>query len=90
MLVYILIGIALCNIAVGLVFGLTCLYLYDVIRHSSLLQEEFQTVVRRLIVSIGLFAIPMAVYLLDIKQSVNKAEPYAFVWGACCELVCCF
>jgi hypothetical protein len=54
-----------------------------VIRHSSLLQEEFRTVVRRLIGSIGLFVIPAAVYLLDIEKSANKAEPYAFVWGAC-------
>jgi hypothetical protein len=83
MLAYISIGIGLCNIAVGLLFGLTWLNLYDVIRHSSLLQEEFGTVVRRLIGSIGLFVIPAAVYLLDVKSSTNNAEPYAFVWGAC-------
>jgi hypothetical protein len=83
MLPHITIGIALCNIVADLVFGLACLYLYDVIRHSSLLQDEFRTVVRRLIGSIGLFVIPAAVYLLDIEKSANKAEPYAFVWGAC-------
>jgi hypothetical protein len=83
MLVHISIGIALCNIAVGLVFGLTWLYLYDVIRRSSLLQEEFRTAVRRLIVNIDLFAIPASVYLLDTKRSANNAEPYAVVWGAC-------
>jgi hypothetical protein len=83
MLAYISIGIALCNITVVLLFGLTWLNLHDIIRHSSLLQEEFGTVVRRLIGSLGLFEIPAAVYLFDVKQSVNNAEPYAFVWGAC-------
>ena len=48
MLVYISIGIAACNIVVGLVFGLTWVYLSDEIRHSSLLQEEFRTAVRHL------------------------------------------
>ena len=83
MLAYISIGIALCNIAVGLLFGLAWLNLYDVIRHSSLLQEDFGTVVRRLIGSIGLFVIPAAVYLLEVKSSPNNTEPYAFAWGAC-------
>ena len=83
MLAYISIGIAACNIVVGLVFVLTWAYLSDEIRHSSLLQEEFRTAVRRLIVSIGIFAIPVAVYLLEAKQSQNNAEPYAIVWGVC-------
>jgi hypothetical protein len=83
MLVYISIGIAACNIVVALVFVLTWVYLSDEIRRSSLLQEEFRTAVRRLIVSIGIFAIPVAVYLLEAKQSQNNAEPYAIVWGVC-------
>ena len=83
MLAYISIGIALCSITVCLVFGLTWAYLGHEIRHSSLLQEEFRTTVRRLIGSIGLFAIPVAVYLIDGKQSANNAEPFAFAWGAC-------
>jgi hypothetical protein len=83
MLAYIAIGIAACNIVVGLVFVLTWVYLSDEIRHSSLLQEEFRTAVRHLIVSIGIFAIPVAVYLLEAKQSQNNAEPYAIVWGVC-------
>ena len=83
MLAYISIGIAACNIVVGLVFVLTWVYLSNEIRHSSLLQEEFRTAVRRLIVSIGIFAIPVAVYLLEAKQSQNNAEPYAIVWGVC-------
>jgi len=83
MLVYISIGISLCSITVCLVFGLTWAYLGHEIRHSSLLQEEFRAAVRRLIGSVGLFAIPVAVYLLDGKQSANNAEPFAFAWGAC-------
>jgi len=83
MLVYISSGIALCSITVCLVFGLTWAYLGHEIRHSSLLQDEFGTVVRRLIGSIGIFAIPVAVYLLEGKQSANNAEPFAFAWGAC-------
>jgi hypothetical protein len=83
MLAYILIGIALCSIAACLIFGLTWAYLYEDIRHSSLLQEEFGSVVRRLIGSIGIFAIPVVVYLLEGKQSANNAEPFAFAWGAC-------
>src|SRR5690348_14025636 len=74
MLAYISIGIAACNIAVSLVLGLTWIYLSHEIRHSSLLQEEFRTAVRRLIVSIGIFAIPVAVYLLEAKQSQNTAD----------------
>jgi hypothetical protein len=82
MLASVSIGIALCSITVCLVFVLTWGYLGHEIRHSSLLQEEFQTTVRRLISNIGLFAIPVAVYLLDGKQSANNAESFAFAWGA--------
>jgi hypothetical protein len=83
MLAHVSIAIALCSITEFLVFVITWAYLGHEIRHSSLLQEEFRTTVRRLIGSIGLFAIPVAVYLLDGKQSANNAEPFAFAWGAC-------
>jgi hypothetical protein len=83
MLAYVSIAIALCSITAFLVFVITWAYLGHEIRHSSLLQEEFRTTVRRLIGSIGLFAIPVAVYLLDGKQSANNAEPVSFAWGAC-------
>jgi hypothetical protein len=82
MLVYISIGIVLCNITVCLVFGLTWAYLGHEIRQSSLLQAEFSAG-RRLIGSVSLFAIPVAVYFLDsTKQSENTAEHFAFAWGA--------
>jgi len=84
MLAYISIGIALCSVTVCLTFGLTWAYLYDDIRHSSLLQEEFRTAVRRLIASIGLFAIPVAIYFLEgTRKFSNNAEPYALAWGVC-------
>jgi hypothetical protein len=84
MLVYVSMGIALCSITVCLVFGLTWAYLGHEIRQSPLLQAEFRTAGRRLIGSVGLFAIPVAVYFLDSrKQSANNAEPFAFAWGAC-------
>ena len=84
MLVYISIGIALCSITVCLVFGLTWAYLGHEIRHSSLLQDEFGTVVRRLIGTIGIFVIPIVAYFLDgTKKYANNAEPFAFAWGAC-------
>ena len=83
MLAYVSIVIALCSITVSLVFGLTWAYLHDDISHSSLLQDKFHTAVRRLIGTIGLFAIPVAVYLLDGKQSSNNVEPFAFAWGTC-------
>ena len=83
MLAYISIGIALCSITACLVFVLTWAYLGQEIRHSSLLQEKFRTAVRRLIGSIGIFAIPVAVYLFEGKQSANNAEPFAFAWGTC-------
>ena len=83
MLAYISIVIVICSITASLVFGLTWVYLHDDISHSSLLQDKFHTAVRRLIGTIGLFAIPVAVYLLDGKQSANNAESFAFAWGAC-------
>ena len=84
MLAYISIAITLCSITVCLVFGLTWAYLGHEIRHSSLLQDQFGTAVRRLIATIGIFVIPVGAYFLDgTKQHANNAEPFAFAWGAC-------
>jgi hypothetical protein len=84
MLGYVSLAIAICTIAVTFVFGLTCVYLYNDIRLSSSLQEEFRTAGRRLIGNIGLFAIPIALYLLNRpNKSMNNSEPFAFAWGAC-------
>jgi hypothetical protein len=84
MLAYISIAITLFSITVCLVFGLTWAYLGHEIRHSSLLQDQFGTAVRRLIATIGIFVIPVGAYFLDgTKQYSNNAEPFAFAWGAC-------
>jgi hypothetical protein len=47
-------------------------------------KEEFHSTVRRVIIAIGIFAIPVVVYFLDSrKRFVNDTEPYAFVWSVC-------
>ena len=84
MLGYVSLAIGLCTIAITLVFVITWLYLHDEIRNSSSLQEELHSTGRRMVVSIGIFAIPVVVYFLDSrKRFVNDAEPYALVWSAC-------
>src|ERR1700739_4737303 len=84
MLAYISVAITLCSITVCLVFGLTWAYLGHEIRHSSLLQEEFGTAVRRFIATIGIFVIPVGAYFLDgTKRYANNVEPFAVAWGAC-------
>ena len=84
MLAFITMGIAFCSITVCLVFGqpgFICTMGLDI---AHLLQEEFRTAGRRLTGNIGLFAIPITVYLLNWpNKSVNNAEPFAFAWGAC-------
>jgi hypothetical protein len=76
MLAYISIGIALCSIAVCLVFVLTWVYLGHEIRHSALLQEEFGTAVRRLIGTMGVFLIPIVAYFLDGTVPTNLAPQF--------------
>ena len=69
---------------VCLVFGLTWVCLGHEIRYSALLKEEFETAVRRLIGTSGMFVIPVGAYFLDgTKQYANNAESFAFAWGAC-------
>jgi hypothetical protein len=84
MLGYVSLAIGLCTIAVTLVFAMTWLYLNDDIINSSSLREEINSTVRRVIINIGIFVIPMTAYFLDPrKRFVNNDEPYAFVWSAC-------
>ena len=84
MLRYASLALGICTIAAAVVFGITWIYLYDDIRNSSALHEEFHSIVRRMSVTIGIFAIPVVVYFLNPrKQSLNDGEPYAFVWIGC-------
>jgi len=83
MLAYISVGMGLCNIVVLLVFGLTWIELHGDIKANAILQEDFQAAVRRLVISVGLFVIPVLAYLFEgTKQSAKVVEPYALAWGA--------
>jgi hypothetical protein len=85
MLAYISIGIGVCNIVLGLVFYWIWTNLRDRIKYSIALQQEFQKAARRTVLSIGLFGIPIILYLFsDIKEFPNEAEPYALGWQVCC------
>ena len=87
MLVYILLGIGFCNMFAGFVTLLTWIELHSHIKNSLTLQNGLQAVVRRLIVSVGLFGIPILAYLFeDHKKSGKIPESYAFAWGAACAL----
>ena len=77
-------ALCLCTVVAAFVFGSTGLYLYDAVRRSTALQQEFYSTVRRMIVTIGIFVIPVVVYFVDArKRSLNNVEPYAFFWVGC-------
>ena len=83
MLAYLSLGIGLCNIVAGFVF----LLIWIELKNSLTLQNDLQAVMRRLIVSVGLFGIPILAYLFeDNKQSAKIPESYALAWGAACDL----
>ena len=87
MLAYLSLGIGLCNIVAGFVFLLAGIELHDHIKNNLTLQNRLQAVMRKLIVSVGLFGIPILVYLFeDNKQSAKIPESYALAWGAACAL----
>src|SRR6266850_1711067 len=85
MLAYISIGIGVCNIVLGVMFCLIWVNLHDKLRYSIALQKEFEKSVRRIVVSTGLFGIPIILYSLsDIKKFPDEAEPYALGWQVFC------
>ena len=87
MLAYVSLGIGLCNILVGFVFFLTWVELHERIKNSPTLQEDFQAAVRRLMISVGFFGIPILEYLFaGNKQSAKSLEGYALAWGVGCAL----
>jgi hypothetical protein len=84
MLGYVSFGIGLSVIVVILIFIFAWSNLYEEVRYTSQLLEEFYSTIRRLIVSIGVAVIPAGVYLIETKgQSAYNVAPYAFVWIAC-------
>ena len=87
MLAYVSLGIGLCNILVGFVFFLTWVELHERIKNSPTLQEDFQAAVRRLMLSVGFFGVPILAYLFaGNKRSAKIPETYALVWGVGCAL----
>jgi hypothetical protein len=87
MLAYISLGIGLSNMFAGLLVLLTWIELHGHIKNSLTLQNGLQAVVRRLIVSIGLFGMPILIYLFeDNKKSTKIPESYALAWGVACAL----
>ena len=87
MLAYISFGIGLFNILVGFVFFLTWAELRERIKNSPTLQEDFQATVRRLMISIGCFGLPILKYLFaGNKRSPKIPEAYALAWGIGCAL----
>ena len=84
MLRYVSLAIGLSGIAVIFTFVVTWGYLYDEIRHTAQLREEFHSTIRRLIVSVGVAVIPVVIYLIETRgQPAHNAELYAFVWVVC-------
>jgi hypothetical protein len=87
MLAYISLGIGLCNILAGFVFSLTWVELHHDIKNSPILQEDFQAAMRRFMISVGFFGMPILEYLLvGNKQSARIPESNALAWGVGCAL----
>ena len=86
MITYILIGIGLFNVVA--VYGLILIRieLRGHIKNSLTLQNALRAAVRRLIVSLGLFGVPILVYLFEGNKRFATTMPasYALAWGAAC------
>ena len=80
MLGYVVVALGILTSAVTVVFLVTWIYLYREIRDSSQLLEEFYSAGRRIMVSMGVFGIPLVAYLLDSSRA--NVESYVFVWIA--------
>jgi cytochrome bd-type quinol oxidase subunit 2 len=83
MLRYVSFALGICTSAATVVLGVTWLYLHDEIRNSSSLHEEFHSTIRRMIVTLGIFAIPFVAYFLTPRKSLNDGELYALIWIGC-------
>ena len=87
MLAYISLGIGLCNIPVGFIFFLTWVELRERIKNSPTLQEDFQATVRRLMISVGFFGLPILEFLFaGNKRSAKLPDVYALAWSIGCAL----
>src|SRR5215831_8779391 len=87
MLAYISVGIGVCNLALGLVFGLIWIDLNSHAKNGVELHEAFRKAARRLIGSIGLFIIPLISYFLSgVKRLPQVTEVYISLWEALCAV----
>ena len=87
MLAYISVGIGVCNLALGLVFGLIWIDLNSHAKNGVELHEEFRKAARRLIGSVGLFIIPLISYFLSgVKRLPQITEVYISLWEALCAV----
>ena len=87
MLAYISLAIGLCNILAVVVFFLAWVELHERIKNSLRLQEDFQAAVRRLMISVGFFGLPILEYLFaGNKRSAKIPEAYVLAWGIGCAL----
>lgn len=87
MLAYIALGIGVCNVVAVFLSLLTWIELHSRTENSLTLKNGLQAVVRRLIISVGVFAIPILAYLFeDHKKSAKMPESYAIAWGGACAL----
>ena len=87
MLAYASLGLGLCNMVAGIVFFLAWVELHERSKNSPTLQEDFQAAVRRLMISVGFFGLPILEYFfVGNKRSAKIPEAYALAWGIGCAL----
>ena len=87
MLAYIAIALGICNLALGLAFGLIRVHLQNRIKYNIVVRENFRNASRWLVGSTGLFAIPIIEYLLsDIHNFPKNVLSVAVLWGTSCAV----
>jgi hypothetical protein len=87
MLAYIAIALGICNLALGLAFGLIRVHLQNRIKSNVVIRENFRNAARWLVGGTGLFAIPVIEYLLsDIHNFPKNVLSVAALWGASCAV----
>ena len=87
MLAYISLAIGLCNILAVVVFFLAWVELHERIKNSLRLQEDFQAAVRRLMISVGFFGLPILEYLFAGNKRSAKVPEAATMVASYASLV---
>jgi hypothetical protein len=81
MLAYISLGIGLCNIVAVCVFFLAWFELHDHLKNSTALQADFQAAVRRLMISVGFFGMPLLSIYLQAISVLLRYQSLIFLPG---------